>query len=289
MLTFKTLQLENIRLYQGRVALYPSVTSVLGILADPVYITKWKRSVGEREAERIINTARARGKYIHAMAEHYFNGSIKRAPLTEKELMMIVTDKNITDKEISFYSGEAIIPDAIPVDEKIKKFAVAFNIFIATHGSNITETFACEQSLVSERFGIGGKPDWIGMADGLITLDDYKTSSTAQFDKETEQKYLMQTCAYAAMWNVTHPDRKIERIRIIPFTNARKNGLGETVIVSDREKMKYYFKQFMFEVLPIFNKLFTTHPAYAEYAFKLHSPVSAVPETRQPSDSSSIR
>jgi len=206
---------------------------------------------------------------------------IKEAPLTEKELMMIVTDKNITSEEISFYSGDTIIPDAMPVDEKIKKFAVAFNTFIATHGKTITETYACEEKLINETLKVGGKPDWVGVADGMITLDDYKTSSSARFDNDTKDKYSMQTVMYAAMWNLKYPDRKIQRIRIIPFTNARKGGLGEIVVIESREEMKFYYDMFMDEVLPMFNKLLINHPGYAECAFKLHSPLSVSTEAWQ--------
>jgi len=74
MLSYKALRLENIRLYKGEASLMPSITTVLGVLSDPQYIASWKAKVGEREAQRVIDTARARGKYIHAMAENYFSG-----------------------------------------------------------------------------------------------------------------------------------------------------------------------------------------------------------------------
>lgn len=289
MFTFKPLRLEDVRLYPGQASLHASITSVLGILADPIYIRAWKAKVGEREAQRTIDVARARGKYLHAMAENYFNGRIKEAPLTERELKMIVSDDKITNREISFYSGEFIVPDAIPVDEKIKKFAVAFNTFIATHGAGITETYACEEKLVSEELKLAGKPDWVGIADGLITLDDYKTSSSARFNKETRDKYAMQTVLYSAMWNLAHPNKKIQRIRIIPFTNARKAGLGEIEIITDKEEMRHYYQLFMLEILPTFIRLLTNHPGYAECAFKLHSPMSVSTEARESTGPSIVR
>ena len=282
MFEYKQIRLQNIRLYPWEGTLYPSVTSVLSILPDPTYIKQWKLAVGERAADRIIDTACARGKYIHAMAEHYFKGNITQAPLTERELKMIITDKGITDQEISFYSGDYVMPDAIPVDEKIKKFAIAFNTFIATHGAGITQTFACEKSLVNERIGVGGKPDWIGVADGLVTLDDFKTSASARIEKSTLEKYFIQVCVYTGMWNLLHPDKKIQRVRIIPFTNARKGGLGEIEEITDTTRIQYYFDMFIKEIFPIFKKLLTNHLGYAEYAFKLHSPMSISPETRQP-------
>ena len=49
---------------------YPSVTTVLSILSEES-IAKWRKRVGEEEANRIGGRAAARGTAVHSLIEKY--------------------------------------------------------------------------------------------------------------------------------------------------------------------------------------------------------------------------
>ena len=76
MAELERLQEDGLRFYQvtedGKViAKLPSVTTVLGQTKDMSGLAKWRKRVGEAEADRISNLSMSRGTIMHRLIELY--------------------------------------------------------------------------------------------------------------------------------------------------------------------------------------------------------------------------
>ena len=56
---------------------YPSVTTILKILSEDS-IRKWRKRVGEEEANRVSSRASSRGTQVHSIVEDYLNNEDTR-------------------------------------------------------------------------------------------------------------------------------------------------------------------------------------------------------------------
>ena len=59
-------------------------------------------------------------------------------------------------------------------------------------------------------------------------------------------KYFMQAASYVAMWNEHHTHDKIKEAWIVPFTPARKSGLGIIEKLDDPFKFFFYYSMFCY-------------------------------------------
>ena len=97
---------------------YPSVTTILGAMTDKSGIDKWRKRVGEEEADRISKFSANRGTVMHQFCE-YFLGSKKetiREKLMEAQTLIgpFAKDNSFTDDEVNvgrklffnFYNNE---------------------------------------------------------------------------------------------------------------------------------------------------------------------------------------
>lgn len=238
-LIFRQALTSQPRAYQG----LPSVTSILNVLEDPIYIRKWKENAEDpNEPERVMDNAKKRGSYIHLVASDYY---------TKSEL-------NYDPDSLNQYKERYGLPE---FDDKVSTFLLGFNKFIAQED---VVPIAVEKSMVHQELGFAGKPDIIGFFRGKLTLIDWKTSSSARISKELLLKYWIQLAAYVAMWNYRNPGNKIEQMAIIPFTNARKSGLGEIEIIDNREEIQSYFFKFI-ECFDKFKILWPQSPYYPNF------------------------
>lgn len=219
-LLFKRELDSTIRLYDG----VPSVTSILQVLEDPVWIKKWKDGAKDQSAvNETINNARNRGTYVHLVLSDYYKKS----------------ELNVSENDLLKYRKENNLPE---LDSKIMKFLNGVNKFISQEE---LIPLAVEEPLINKDLGFAGTPDMIAMFKGKVTMIDWKTSASARLDKETLLRYNMQLAAYTAMWNIKHPNNLIEQLAIIIFTNARVGGLGEIELVDSKSIIKNYFLQFL--------------------------------------------
>jgi len=140
----------------------PSITTVLSILSRES-IAKWRKKVGNEEANRISHRASTRGTAVHEVVEKYINN------------------------EESFKNGYT--PDIIS----------SFLDLQPILDSRIGRVFAQEAPLYSNHLGVAGRVDCVAEFDGKLSIIDFKTSLKPK-RLEWVKNYFMQESAYAIMW-----------------------------------------------------------------------------------------
>ena len=139
----------------------PSITSVTSFYNREVF-RKWRKRVGDEEANRITKESTARGTDYHEAAQAY---------LENKELDW---DNYLPLTQFMFKSSQ-------PYLDKIGKI------------------HAIERTLYSEYLGLAGRVDCIAEYDGDLAIIDFKTSKKIKPEKWVEQ-YFVQETAYACMY-----------------------------------------------------------------------------------------
>ena len=141
---------------------YPSITTVLSILSRDG-IAKWRKKVGEEEANRISYRASTRGTAVHEIVEKYINN-----------------DENYRD---------GYTPDIIQSFLDLKPIL----------DERIGRVYAQEAPLYSNHLGVAGRVDCVAEFDGKLSIIDFKTSRKPKQTKWITN-YFMQESAYAIMW-----------------------------------------------------------------------------------------
>jgi genome maintenance exonuclease 1 len=170
---------------------YPSVTTVLGSMTDSSGLDKWRKKIGEEEADRISKFSANRGTIMHQMIE-YFLGSTKE---TQKERL-----KEAQERIIEFVKAEGFTAEELEVGRKLFYSFYNNDLF-----SKITKVISIEETLYSHQMGgYAGRVDNIyeNILSHLLILD-FKTSRK-QKKKEWIENYFMQISAYfLAYWEMT--------------------------------------------------------------------------------------
>jgi len=137
----------------------PSVTTVMGAQKKDA-IMKWRKRVGEAEANKISAKATKRGNGVHTLCERYL----------KNELL-----------------GE-IMPDAKEMFVDLKPTL-----------NRINNIHYLETALWSKQLGVAGRVDCIAEFDGVLSVIDFKTSKKIKEMAHIED-YFWQTSAYALMY-----------------------------------------------------------------------------------------
>ena len=137
----------------------PSVTTVLGAMKKEA-IMKWRKRVGEEEANRISRKATSRGTNVHTLCERYLN------------------NEKLGD----------IMPDAREM----------FNDLVP-HLDKIDNIHYQECALWSKQLGMAGRVDCIAEYEGVLSVIDFKTSKRIKTKADIED-YFWQTTAYSLMY-----------------------------------------------------------------------------------------
>ena len=135
-----------------------SITSVTSHFNKEIFV-KWRKKVGDVEADRITKAATTRGTSYHSLTENF---------LLNKKL-----------------------PKGLPISEflfKISKSTLR----------NINNIHALEGSLYSKQLGIAGTVDCIAEYNGELSIIDFKTSAKPK-PKEWVEHYFVQAMAYGCM------------------------------------------------------------------------------------------
>jgi genome maintenance exonuclease 1 len=141
---------------------YPSVTTILKEHSREG-IAKWRKKVGEKEANRISKKASVRGDSVHKVLEkHLRNEDISKANL---------------------------MPEAKAVFHRMKKVV----------DLRVSEVHAIEAPLYSHTLRLAGTTDFVGLYDNFLSIVDYKTSLRPK-KLAWVSGYFMQGVAYAKMW-----------------------------------------------------------------------------------------
>ena len=118
--------------------LYPSITSILGEFSK-ASILKWRKRVGETEANRISTKASRQGTAVHSLCEQYIKN--EEGFLTES------------------------MPHLVEMFESIQPLL-----------DRIDNVHVTEGALYSDELGLAGRTDLIAEFDGKLAIIDYKTS-----------------------------------------------------------------------------------------------------------------
>lgn len=147
------------RLPDGSV--FESVTSFVGRhSAGKAEIEKWRQSIGETEAAKVLKAAGERGTAIHESCE---------ALLLNQEL----------PKLSMFYKQD-------------------FNTMKQHLYDHVDNIFALEHQMYSRKLSLAGTTDCIAEYDGIMSIVDFKSSTRLKYASEIES-YYTQEAAYAVM------------------------------------------------------------------------------------------
>jgi hypothetical protein len=160
----------------------PSITTVLSILSRDS-IAKWRKRVGEAEANKISTRASGRGTRVHEIIEKYVNN-----------------DPNFRD---------GYTPDIIESFLAVKPIL----------DERLTKVFAQEAPLYSNHLGVAGRVDCVGIFDGKPSIIDYKTSMKPK-RLDWIKNYFMQESAYVIMWEERTGQPITQLVTIISVDNA---------------------------------------------------------------------
>lgn len=155
---------------------YRSVTTILSQLSKDG-IDKWRKKIGEAEANKISTRASNRGTKLHTMMEDYV-GNVE--------------------------------------DFALNKMPITTSMFLDIQpyvDLNLEEVYGIEYPLYSDRLKAAGTSDLICKYAGKPTILDYKTSSKAK-KEEWIENYFIQSTAYALMVKERY-DLDIEQIVIM--------------------------------------------------------------------------
>ena len=141
-----------------------SITSVISHYSKATF-AKWRKRVGEEEANRITKRATSRGTDTHTLIEcHLLN--------------------------------DPVLPEVQPISEMLFKLAKPTL-------NRINNIHCLESSLYSEVLGVAGSVDTIAEFDGELAVIDYKTSAKPK-PREWIEGYFVQTMFYGmALYEMT--------------------------------------------------------------------------------------
>ena len=135
-----------------------SITSITSHFNKEIFI-KWRKKVGNEEADRVTKRATKRGTDMHTLVEYF---------MKNEEL-----------------------PEVPPISEFLFK--------ISKHKlKNINNIHALEGSLYSKQLGIAGTVDCIAEYEGELAIIDFKTSAKPK-PRDWIEHYFVQAMAYGCM------------------------------------------------------------------------------------------
>ena len=179
------------------IAKLPSVTTVLGETKDKSGLDKWRKRVGEAEADRISTLSMNRGTIMHRLIELY-----KGTSGDASERLIILKDLAKEDDECNQFSDEE--NGALYLAEAWK-FFYKFYFNSSDYFDRVKTVLEAETFLwTTKAGGWAGTVDNISeMIDNLIKIIDYKNSRRPKRE-DWIQDYFIQTGAYfVAYWDMT--------------------------------------------------------------------------------------
>jgi genome maintenance exonuclease 1 len=170
---------------------YPSVTTIWSHSTDKSFLVKWRKKVGEEEANKIVKKSSGRGTKLHSVCEKYLLNE-----LNDMKIRMMMPD--------------------------IKDFFLQLRPHI---DKNVGNVYGLEQALYSDRLRMAGRTDCIAEWDGKLSIVDYK-NSIKEKREDWIQNYFIQCTAYAEMFE----DRTGLPIEQIVVAIANEEGTPQIFI-----------------------------------------------------------
>jgi hypothetical protein len=147
---------------------YPSITTVLSIRKKEG-LMEWRKRVGNEVANYVAGKAAARGTKVHHMCEDYLNNVSIDYPEKwkkhEKDFLPLCLFNQLKEKVLV----------------------------------NISDIYAQECGLYSDKYKVAGRVDCIAKYNGVLSIIDFKTSTRERSDAWNENYYI-QGSAYAEMF-----------------------------------------------------------------------------------------
>lgn len=198
----KRVHKDGKRFYQvtkdGKViATLPSVTTVMGEMSDKSGLEKWKKRVGEKEANRISQLSMNRGTIMHRQIELYKGFTGTPEEMKEQLTVACKTDEEINEI-VQLENGDLYLEEAWKMFDKFWYNQSRFF-------SRIDEVLDAERFLWTLKGGeYAGTLDNVSrMKDGSVQIIDYKNSRRPK-RIEWVRDYFRQTAAYwVAYWDRT--------------------------------------------------------------------------------------
>jgi genome maintenance exonuclease 1 len=198
---------DNGRKYVTPEGKFSSITTILGY-RDRYKWAKWRKQIGEKEANRITRHATTRGTKVHGLAEDYLNN--------------------------------------VEIDTKgeMPHHIQSFNVIKKVCNEHIGKVYAQEVPLYSIDLKTAGRVDCIAEFDGELSIVDFKTSGRIKTEDEISN-YFMQECAYAHMFEegTGVPIKQLVTIMVVDndpnpivFKQRYENWIDKL-----REEIKYYY------------------------------------------------
>ena len=150
---------DGVRLYNVEGQKLVSITSVTSHFNKDVFV-KWRKRVGDEEANRITKRSTTRGTKVHTLIENH---------LLNKEV-----DPDTPGSKMLFLQAK----DSL---------------------ANINNIYALEKSLYSTELGVAGTVDCIAEYDGELAIIDFKTAAKPK-PRDWIENYFVQAAAYACMF-----------------------------------------------------------------------------------------
>ena len=180
---------------------YPSVTTVIGEKKKDS-ILKWRRKVGEEEANAISKRASTRGNKCHKLAEDY-----------------------LSNKPLDRYRDDVL---SLGMFHQIRPYI-----------DKINNIHALEESLYSHTLKLAGRVDCIAEYDNELAIIDFKTSTKFKRE-EWIQDYFSQETAYAIMFQELAGLKVKQLVTIIAVETGTPQVFVKKDILTYVPKLKEY-------------------------------------------------
>lgn len=203
MAEIERVQENGLRFYQvtegGEViAKLPSVTTVLGQTKDMSGLAKWRKRVGEKEADRISNLSMSRGTIMHRLIELY---KTETSGESMERLTQLKEVAKIDDEVNEFKDNE----NGALYLEEAWKFFYKFWSNSSDYFDQIKEVIEAETFLwTTKAGGWAGTVDNIStMVDDTVKIIDYKNSRRPKREEWVIDYYLQASAYFIAWWSMT--------------------------------------------------------------------------------------
>ena len=191
-----------------------SITSVTSHFNKEIFV-KWRKKVGNEEADRITKAATTRGTNMHTLTEHYL--------------------KN--DKEL---------PTVPPISDFLFKIAKG-------ELNKIDNIHTLEGALYSRQLGIAGTVDCIAEYNGELSIIDFKTSKKPK-PRDWIEHYFVQAMAYGCMLYEMRNISVKKLVIIMACENGECQVYGEYDKAKYIRLLQQYITKFVQDKLEIYGK-----------------------------------
>jgi len=180
------------------IAKLPSVTTVLGQTKDMSGLAKWRKRVGEAEADRISNLSMSRGTIMHRLIELYKTKTSGESMERLTQLKEVAKD----DDEVNEFKDDE---NGALYLEEAWKFFYKFWSNSSDYFDQIKEVIEAETFLwTTKAGGWAGTVDNIStMVDDTVKIIDYMNSRRPKREEWVIDYYLQASAYFIAWWSMT--------------------------------------------------------------------------------------